>query len=93
MELMTVSAFDDWMAEVRSALESINMSIEDWQGIWPFDFQSEHAKGTAPAGAAEKANRFWWYQQNRSLKRDCLQTANCWLPRGHEGACHPVVKN
>jgi len=70
MELMTISAFDDWMAEVRSALESINMSIEDWQGIWPFDFQSEHAKGIAPAGAAEKLLASAW---SRRCLPSCCQ--------------------
>ena len=40
--------------------------------------------------AAIKANRFWWQQQNRSLKQDCRKAPNCWLPRGHQGECQPV---
>ena len=37
-----------------------------------------------------KANRFWWHEQNKSLKQDCRSTPNCWLPRGHQGPCQPV---
>ncbi len=34
----TNEEYDGWMSEVRNVLRSINMSLEDWQGIWPFDF-------------------------------------------------------
>lgn len=37
-----------------------------------------------------KANRFWWHEQNKSLKGDCRLTPDCWLPRGHQGLCQPV---
>jgi len=86
----TVNTYEEWLTEVRDALASMNMTIEDWQSIWPFDFRTEYDSGTAPGDAAEKSNRFWWYQQNKSMQRECLQTANCWLPRGHEGECQPI---
>jgi hypothetical protein len=86
----TVNTYEEWLIEVREALTSINMSLDDWQSIWPVDFRLEFDNGTAANDAAEWANRFWWLQQNRSLKRDCLQTQRCWLQRGHEGACQPI---
>jgi len=83
-------AYEAWLDQVRDALRSINMAMEDWQPLWPFDFSGEHDTGTTPDEAAMKANRYWWHQQNKSLKQDCRQTPNCWLPRGHQGACQPV---
>lgn len=86
---MTVS-YELWLSEVRDALHSINMPMDDWQTIWSFDFRAEYNAGTEADDAAMKANRFWWHEQNKSLKQDCRQTPNCWLPRGHQGACQPL---
>jgi hypothetical protein len=85
-----VTTYEEWLTEVRDALTSMNMSIDDWQSIWRFDFGAEHDRGTEPDVTALKANRFWWYQQNKSLGRDCPPSANCWLTRGHQGSCEPV---
>lgn len=90
MGTMTATTYEEWMIAVRSALDSVNMSVEDWQSIWPFDFSSEYQKGTASADAAEKANRFWWYEQNKSRQKECLKTSDCWLPREHDGDCQPL---
>jgi hypothetical protein len=79
--------YDSWLAKVCVSLNSINMPMESWQGIWTFDFHSEFEAGTSPRDAAMKANRFWWQQQNRAIGQDCQQTSDCWLPRGHEGNC------
>jgi hypothetical protein len=87
---VTVSTYEEWLMGVRDALTSMNMAIEDWQSIWPFDFRAEHDRGTEPDATALKANRFWWYQQNKSMRRECLQTANCWLPREHHGSCESI---
>ena len=88
---MTVMPFeyDRWLGEVRDALRSINMPMDDWQTMWPFDFKGEHDRGTSPDDAAAKANRFWWQQQNKSMGRDCEKLPACWLPRGHQGECQP----
>jgi len=83
-------AYEVWLDQVRDALRSINMRMEDWQGNWSFDFSAEYKAGTNPDAAAMKANRFWWREQNKSLKKDCRETPGCWLPRGHQGACQPV---
>jgi hypothetical protein len=64
-------AYDIWLDQVRYALRSINMPMEDWQGAWPFDFSGEHDVGTTPDEAAMKANRYWWHRQNKSLKQVC----------------------
>jgi len=37
-----------------------------------------------------KANRFWWLNQNKSLRRECRSTPNCWLPSGHQQPCEPL---
>jgi hypothetical protein len=66
------------------------MLMDDWQKRWPFDFQGEYKAGATADDAALKANRFWWHEQNKSLKQDCRLTLNCWLPRGHQGACQPA---
>jgi len=84
--------YEIWLEEVRGALRSINMPMEDWQGVWPFDFSVEHDAGTTPDEAAMKANRYWWHEQNKSLKQDCEKTPSCWLPRDHQGKCQPVYE-
>lgn len=81
--------YEAWLDQVRTALHSINMSMDDWQPVWPFDFPGEHGKGTDSGAAAMKANRFWWYRQNRSIGRECDIVPGCWLPRGHQGECQP----
>ena len=83
------SGYDVWLDRVRAALRSVNMSIDDWQPVCPFDFTREYDKGTDPDAAAMKANRFWWYRQNRSIGRECETVPGCWLPRGHHGDCQP----
>jgi hypothetical protein len=83
-------AYNMWLDEVRDALRSINMPMEDWQKTWAFDFAAEYQRGTSPDAAATKANRFWWSEQNKSLKKDCREMPGCWLPRGHTGECQPV---
>lgn len=82
--------FDQWLGEVRTALDSVNMPMDDWQGLWVFDFRREYDAGAKADDAAMKANRFWWREQNKSLKQDCRETDGCWLPRGHRGECQPV---
>jgi hypothetical protein len=84
------NGYEAWIRDVQQALGSINMAMDDWQSRWPFDFQAEYNAGTKADDAAMKANRFWWHEQNKSLKQDCRLTPNCWLPRGHQGACQPV---
>ena len=84
------NGYEAWISGVQQALGSINMSMDDWQSRWPFDFQAEYDAGTKADDAAMKANRFWWHEQNKSLKQDCRSTPNCWLPRGHRGDCQPV---
>jgi hypothetical protein len=54
-----------WMGEVQDALRSINMQIDDWQKLWPFDFQKEYGGGISAPDAAKNANRFWWHRQNK----------------------------
>jgi hypothetical protein len=88
--MSTDLTYESWLREVRATLASINMLLEDWQKQWAFDFEGQYSAGASPNEAAERANRFWWYKQNKVLKRECLQTPNCWLPREHSGDCQPV---
>ena len=81
--------YETWLDEVRGALRSINMPLEEWQAIWPFDFAAEHKAGTNAGDSAMKANRFWWHHQNKSMGQDCDRLPGCWLPRGHQGDCQP----
>jgi hypothetical protein len=84
--------YEHWLEEVKAALDSVNMPMADWQGVWAFDFRAEYEAGAKPDDAAMKANRYWWREQNGSLSQDCRETKGCWLPRGHQGACQPVSK-
>lgn len=79
-----------WLSRVQAALQSINMLFDDWQNVWRFDFENEFNAGAKADDAAMKANRFWWHEQNKTLKQDCRKTQNCWLPRGHQGDCQSV---
>jgi hypothetical protein len=83
--------YQNWLDDVRNALHSINMPMDDWQNLWPFNFSREYKSGTKPAEAAAKANRHWWHEQNRSLKQECKKSQDCWLPRGHQGECQPEL--
>lgn len=82
--------FADWLGEVKAALHEVNMPFDEWQKASPFDFEKEHEAGTKPDDAAMKANRFWWYEQNKRINQDCRVTSKCWLPRNHQGNCQPV---
>jgi hypothetical protein len=66
---------DDWLMEVKAALDSINMPLEIWQAALPFDFSREFKAGTYANVAASKANRFWWRGQNQRTDQDCLRSA------------------
>ena len=59
--------FDAWLLQVKKALASINMGFDDWQGIWPYDFEKDHRSGVAPKQAALNANTYWWKRQNESF--------------------------
>jgi hypothetical protein len=85
-------SYEQWLRDVRVALQSVNMPMEEWQRIWPFDFRAEYDAGTKADDAAMKANRHWWQQQNKSLGQDCDKLPGCWLPRGHQGDCQPMFE-
>ncbi|MGA7557425.1 MAG: hypothetical protein WBV60_20780 [Terriglobales bacterium] len=87
---MASETYEVRLRDVRAALQSINMPFDDWQKVWRFDFEKEFNTGVKATDAAMKANRFWWHEQNKAMQRDCRQTPNCWLPRGHQGECQPV---
>lgn len=88
--LTKTDTYQQWMNEVQTVLRSTNVDLETWQRVWRFDFDAEHKAGTKPDDAAMKANRFWWYRQNKSLNRECRLTTNCWPPTGHQGDCQIV---
>ena len=79
-----------WLRDVRAALNSINMPMNEWQKVWHFDFEREFKAGKDAATAADLANRHWWHEQNKSLNQDCQKSHDCWLPRKHRGDCQPV---
>ena len=89
---MTAS-YEAWLKEVKEALSSINMPLEEWQKSWAFDFRAEFDAGTAANEVAMKANSFWWHEQNKTIQQDCRLSQDCWLPRGHQGTCQPVKLN
>ena len=82
--------YEEWMNEVRTAFESLNLPMADWQALGAFDYRGEYDAGTNPTDAAKKANRYWWHEWNKSLNQDCRQAKDCWLPRGHQGGWQPV---
>jgi hypothetical protein len=84
--------YEEWLNRVEKALHSVNMSIDDWQSVWPFDFPKEFEVGTKPDDAAMKANRFWWLQQNKQMGKDCRKVLGCWLPQNHHGECQPLYE-
>ena len=84
-------SFEEWMNEVRAAFESLEGPMADWQVIGAFDYRSEYDAGVKSDAAAQKANRHWWREWNKSLKQECRQSEDCWLPRGHQGQCQPVA--
>lgn len=69
--------FESWLKQVEEALTSINMPLAEWQNRWEFDFSREFSTGTSALDAAKKANRFWWFQQNKALRQECLTSRDC----------------
>jgi hypothetical protein len=67
------------------------MPLDEWQVRWAFDFEREFRAETGAAITAEKANRFWWLNQNKALGDQCHLKPDCWLPKGHQGHCEPVA--
>ncbi|HWX55542.1 MAG TPA: hypothetical protein VN176_13205 [Verrucomicrobiae bacterium] len=88
---MMSETFDTWLTHARAALDAINMPMDKWQQAWAFDFAAEYSAGTDPRLAADKANRFWWRNQNLAIRQACTLTSDCWLPRDHQGKCEPVL--
>jgi len=60
--------YEAWLARVKDALSSMCMAMDEWQRMWPFEFRAEFDAGEDADSTAMKANRFWWREQNRSLK-------------------------
>jgi len=87
---MTNGRYEAWLANVDSALASMNMSRENWQSRWPFDFMDAFERGVGPSDAAMSANRFWWFSQNKEIGDNCNKTVNCWLPKNHHGKCQLI---
>jgi len=83
-------AYEAWLAKVDEVLGHWGMPRQKWQQSWQFDFDAEYRAGTEAKQAAARANRFWWYEQNKVLNQHCQRTTNCWLPDRHEGECEPV---
>jgi hypothetical protein len=91
--MVMTASFEAWLEEVEKALASINMPMKEWQRQWAFDFQTEFRSGAVANDAAMKANRFWWHEQNKAVHQDCALSGDCWLPRGHQGRCQPVIQD
>jgi hypothetical protein len=83
-------SYNNWIKDVRSALASINMPMDEWQLVSQFDFAKEFNLGTPADSAAERANRFWWRVQNQRIGQQCCKNSECWLPNGHNGSCQIV---
>jgi hypothetical protein len=79
--------FGNWLEGVREALASMSLDAPDWQAKWPYDFRRAFDAGVSSRDAALSANRWWFHQQNKAIRQECEKVANCWLPRGHQGAC------
>jgi len=41
---MITMTYEVWLVQVQEALKSINMSLGDWQPVWPLDFSSGNAQ-------------------------------------------------
>jgi hypothetical protein len=39
-------AYEVWIGEVQQSLGSINISMDDRQSLWSFDFRAEYKVGT-----------------------------------------------
>ena len=86
-------SYEQWMSEVRAALDSLILPVADWQVMGVFNYRGEYESGVKPSDAAMKANRHWWHEWNKSLNQDGQQTKDCWLPRGHQGQCELVAES
>jgi hypothetical protein len=58
-----VDSYEKWLTDVKDSLESADMALDNWQNIWPFDFQQNFRAGMKADVAAIKASHFWWQEQ------------------------------
>jgi hypothetical protein len=86
-----MATFRTWMKEVREVLEANRIAVNEWQSLFPYNFRRSFDSGTSPVEAANRMHRFWWREQEKGLHRQCDKAANCWLSRGHNGDCQPIV--
>ena len=86
-----MATFRTWMKEVREVLAANTMAVNEWQSHFPYNFRRSFDSGTSPIKAANRIRRFWWREQEKGLHKQCDKAANCWLSRGHNGECQPIV--
>lgn len=86
-----MATFRTWMKEVCELLAADSMAVSEWQSHFPYNFHRSFESGTSPTEAATRVHRFWWREQEKRLHKQCDQAANCWLSRGHDGDCQPIV--
>lgn len=59
---------EKWLEEVRLALAEINMPLDEWNKVWPYDFTHCFRLGMSPRAAAMAANHFWWRKGDETLR-------------------------
>lgn len=56
----TMESYEDWLEQVKVALQSNKMRLNGWQSRWPFDFAADYQNGIGAEDAATRARQFWW---------------------------------
>lgn len=62
--------FETWLRNVRASLAAINMSLEEWQNLFPYDFKADFDAGVNPEEAAKRACNHYWDEQIKALPVD-----------------------
>ena len=61
-ELAPKPDYQTWLADVQSALASMQMEPGAWDENWPYDFSQDYDAGVSAWDAALHARNFWWQE-------------------------------
>lgn len=59
--------FHGWLEEVKAALAEMNMSYDEWQAAFPFDYAGTFKAGLPARAAALAANAYYWVEQDKAF--------------------------
>jgi hypothetical protein len=84
--------YEIWLEQVKDALRSINIPMEDWQSIWPFDFWGEHDMGRRQTKQQWKRIAIFGISKTNPWIRTARKHPIVGCLGVHQGDCQPAYE-